>query len=42
MSMYNLIEDGNNYIKTSGSLLQYCRDEWISNLVSKLYLLKSR
>ena len=26
MSMYNLIEYSNNYLKTSGSLWQYCRD----------------
>ena len=27
MSMYNLIEYGDNYSKTSGILWQYCRDE---------------
>ena len=27
MPMYNLIEDSNNYLKTSGSLLQYYRDD---------------
>ena len=27
MSMYNLIDYGNNYSKTSGILWQYCRDE---------------
>ena len=26
MSMYNLIEYGDNYSKTSGSLWQYCKD----------------
>ena len=26
MSMYNLIEYSDNYSKTSGSLLQYCKD----------------
>ena len=26
MSMYDLIEYSNNYLKTSGSLWQYCRD----------------
>ena len=26
MSMYNLIEYSNNYLKTSGSLWQYCKD----------------
>ena len=27
MPMYNLVEYGNNYLKTSGSLWQYYRDE---------------
>ena len=27
MLMYNLIEYGDNYLETSGSLWQYCRDE---------------
>ena len=26
MPMYNLIENNNNYSKTSGSLWQYCKD----------------
>ena len=26
MPMYNLMEYGNNYLKTSGSLGQYCQD----------------
>ena len=26
MSMYNLIEQGDNYSKTSGSLWQYCKE----------------
>ena len=27
MSIYNLIEDGDNYSKTSGILWQHCKDE---------------
>ena len=27
MQMYNLIKYSNNYARTSGSLLQYCRDD---------------
>ena len=27
MSMYNFLEYSDNYSKTSGSLMQYCRDE---------------
>ena len=27
MPIYNLIEYGDSYLKTSGILLQYCRDE---------------
>ena len=27
MPMFNLIEYSHNYLKTSGSLWQYCRDE---------------
>ena len=33
MPMYNLIEYGDNYAKTSGSLWQYYRDESNDNLV---------
>ena len=29
MSMYNLIEYSNDYLKTSGNLWQYCRNELI-------------
>ena len=32
MSMYNLIEYSDNYVKTSGSLWQYYRDEPNNNL----------
>ena len=32
VSMYNLIEHSDNYSKTSGSLLQYYRDELNNNL----------
>ena len=32
MSMYNLIEYGDNYSKTSGSLWQYYRDETNDNI----------
>ena len=31
MPMYNLIEYGDNYAKTSGSIWQYCRDELFTN-----------
>ena len=31
MMMYNLIEFSDIYSKTSGSLLQYCGDEPVSN-----------
>ena len=31
LPMYNLIEYSSDYLKTSGSLLQYCRDETILN-----------
>ena len=31
MPMYNLIEYSDNYSKTSGSLLQFCRDEPFMN-----------
>ena len=32
MPMYNLIEYSNNYLKTSGSLWQYCRDDPNDNI----------
>ena len=32
MPMYNLIEDSNNYSKTSGSLWQYYKDELNDNV----------
>ena len=31
MPMYNLIEYSDNYSKTSGSLLQYCKDIPVAN-----------
>ena len=32
MSMYNLMEYSDNYLKTSGSVQQFCRDEpYINN-----------
>ena len=34
MSMYNFIEYSDNYVKTSGSLWQYYRDEPNDNLVN--------
>ena len=41
MPMYNLIEYSDNYVKTSGSLWQYYRDERNSNLAnSKLFKFK--
>ena len=34
MPMYNLIQYSNNYSKTSGSFLQYYRDEPNDNIVN--------
>ena len=34
MSMYNLIEYSNDYLKTSGNLWQYCRNEPNDNIAN--------
>ena len=34
MPIFNLIENSDNYLKTSGSLWQYFRDEQNSNILN--------
>ena len=43
MPMYNIIEYGDNYSKTSGSLYQFCRDEPNNNITdSESFKFKSK
>ena len=43
MPMYNLIEYSNNYLKTYGSLYQFCRDEPNNNMTdSESFKFKSK
>ena len=40
MAMYNLIEYSKNFLKTSGSLWTYYRNEPNSSLIGVIFLLK--
>ena len=41
MPMYDLIEDSDNYSKTSGSLYQFCRYE-PNNVIAESFKVKSK